>query len=35
MKTKEYAMREMVIDQCLGTGREFTREALLTALLSR
>ena len=32
MKTKEYAMREMVIDQCLGTGREFTREALQTAV---
>jgi DnaJ-class molecular chaperone len=28
MKTKEYAMREMIIDQCLGTGREFTREEL-------
>jgi hypothetical protein len=28
MKTKEYAMREMVIDQCLGTGREYTREEL-------
>ena len=26
MKTKEYSMREMIIDQCLGTGREFTRE---------
>lgn len=30
MKTKEYAMREMVIDQCLGTGREYTREELQT-----
>lgn len=29
MKTKEYAMREMVIDQCLGTGREYTREELM------
>ena len=28
MKTKEYSMREMIIDQCLGTGREFTREEL-------
>ena len=26
-------MREMVIDQCLGTGREFTREALQTAVM--
>ena len=25
-------MREIVIDQCLGTGREFTREALQTAV---
>jgi predicted DNA-binding transcriptional regulator YafY len=32
MKTKDYSMREMVIDQCLGTGREFTREALQTAV---
>ena len=32
MKTKEYSMREMVIDQCLGTGRDFTREALQTAV---
>ena len=32
MKTKEYAMREMVIDQCLGTGWEYTREALQTAV---
>ena len=32
MKTKEYAMREMVIDQCLGTGREYTREELQTAV---
>jgi predicted DNA-binding transcriptional regulator YafY len=30
MKTKEYSMREMIIDQCLGTGREFTREELQT-----
>ena len=28
MKTKEYSMREMIIDLCLGTGREFTREEL-------
>ena len=33
MKTKDYSMREMVIDQCLGTGREFTREALQTAVM--
>ena len=32
MKTKEYAMREMILDQCLGTGRDFTREALQTAV---
>ena len=32
MKTKEYSMREMVIDQCLGTGREHTREELQTAV---
>lgn len=32
MKTKDYSMREMVIDQCLGTGREYTREALQTAV---
>lgn len=32
MKTKEYAMREMVIDQCLGTGWEYTREALQRAV---
>ena len=25
-------MREMVLDQCLGTGREFTREELQTAV---
>ena len=37
--TKDYSMREMIIDQCLGTGREFTREELQEAvnkgLLSR
>ena len=32
MKTKDYSMREMIIDQCLGTGREFTREELQTAV---
>lgn len=25
MKMKEYAMREMILDQCFSTGREFTR----------
>ena len=29
MKTKDYSMREMIIDQCLGTGREYTREELM------
>ena len=37
--TKDYSMREMIIDQCLSTGREFTREELQEAvnkgLLSR
>jgi len=32
MKTKEYAMREMILDQCFSTGREFTREALQTVV---
>ena len=32
MKTKDYAMREMIIDQCLGTGREYTREELQVAV---
>ena len=32
MKTKEYSMREMIIDQCLGTGREYTREELQTTV---
>ena len=32
MKTKDYSMREMVIDQCLGTGRAYTREALQAAV---
>ena len=32
MKTKDYSMREMIIDQCLGTGREFTREELQAAV---
>lgn len=27
--TKDYAMREMIYDQCLGTGREYTREQLM------
>lgn len=27
-KTKDYSMREMIIDQCLGSGQEFTREEL-------
>ena len=30
--TKDYSMREMIIDQCLGTGREFTREELQEAV---
>ena len=25
-------MREMIIDQCLGTGREYTREELQTTV---
>lgn len=29
--TKDYSMREMVLDQCLGTGREYTREQLQEA----
>ena len=32
MKTKDYSMREMIIDQCLGTGREYTREELQAAV---
>ena len=32
MKTKDYSMREMVIDQCLGTGRAYTREELQAAV---
>lgn len=28
--TKDYAMREMIYDQCFGTGREYTREQLMT-----
>ena len=32
MKTKEYALREMIIDQGLGTGRGHTREELQTAV---
>ena len=32
MKTKDYSMREMIIDQCLGTGRAYTREELQTAV---
>lgn len=27
-KTKEYSMREIIIDQCLGSGQEYTREEL-------
>ena len=27
-KTKDYAMREMILDQCLGSGQEYTREEL-------
>ena len=34
MKTKEYAMREMILDQCFGTGKEFTREALMAIVNS-
>ena len=34
MKTKEYSMREMIIDQCLGTGREFTRESLIPLIVN-
>ena len=30
--TKDYSMREMIIDQCLSTGREFTREELQEAV---
>ena len=32
MKTKDYSMREMIIDQCLGTGRAYTREELQSAV---
>ena len=32
MKTKDYSMREMILDQCLGTGQEFTRGALQEAV---
>ena len=32
MKTKDYSMREMIIDQCLGTGRAYTREELQAAV---
>ena len=30
--TKDYSMREMILDQCLSSGREFTREALQSAV---
>ena len=32
--TKDYAMREMIYDQCFGTGREYTREQLM-AIVNR
>lgn len=27
--TKDYSMREMVLDRCFSTGKEFTREELM------
>ena len=30
--TKDYSMREMILDQCLSSGKEFTREALQAAV---
>ena len=27
--TKDYSMREMILDQCFGTGKEYTREELM------
>ena len=26
--TKDYSMREMILDQCLSSGKEYTREQL-------
>ena len=28
--TKDYSMREMVLDRCFSTGKEYTREELMT-----
>ena len=27
--TKDYAMREMILDRCFSTGKEYTREELM------
>ena len=32
--TKDYSMREMVLDRCFSTGKEFTREQLMAIVNS-